>query len=167
MEDLREVGQKAIESVGNLGASNAGDLVLGIGEIIEDLRKEPEQYQEKLDHLEGLFREFALGEGYELRNNRAEEPEDTPSLPPGGNVSGYIPPSGYNFASGVFPTIGSAQPPPVKVTPPIDSSNPSSTIHPYGEALPEDDPILADEEEKEEIEEEPKPYEHKWWKKRV
>ena len=83
MEDLREVGEKAIESVNKLGASDAGDLVLGIGEIIQELREKPnlrvdkpDLYTDKLDHLEGLFREFVYGEGYELRNNRALEEKD-------------------------------------------------------------------------------------------
>ncbi len=76
MEDLREVGQKAIESVNKLGASDAGDLVLGIGEIIEELRGRPEFYQDKLNHLEGLFREFVYGEGYQLRNNRGVRRQD-------------------------------------------------------------------------------------------
>lgn len=172
MEDLREVGQKAIESVGNLGASNAGDLVLGIGEIIEDLRKEPEQYQEKLDHLEGLFREFAFGEGYELRNDRTKPPEDEDVTIAPNAISGYvnsIPVSGQILGSGVLQSfsMGSsvAGTPPTK--PPIDPSNPSSTIHPYGE-IPssEEEDLLLDEKEIEELKPE-KCYKHKWWKKKV
>jgi len=76
MEDLREVGKKAIETINKLKPADAGDLVLGIGEIIEELRTEPEQFREKLDHLEGLFREFTYSESYGLRNDRTVEPED-------------------------------------------------------------------------------------------
>ncbi len=158
MEDLREVGQKAIESVGNLGASNAGDLVLGIGEIIEELREHPDQHQEKLDHLEGLFREFALGEGYELRNDRTEEPEDM-LIAPNINISGYIPPSGYNFASGVYPTLG---PPTIPPTPTPAQQMTGDPKNPFEELLDEEEGFVE-----EEVEEEPKPYEHKWWKKKV
>jgi len=67
MEDLREVGKKVIKSVRDLGASTAGDLALGIGRIINELYKHPGQDKEKLDYLDGLFREFAFGEEYELR----------------------------------------------------------------------------------------------------
>jgi hypothetical protein len=181
MEDLREVGQKAIASVSDLGAANAGDLVLGIGDIIEELRSNPEQYQERLDHLEGLFREFAFGEGYELRNNRTEEleDEDTSILPTVGAVSGYMLPAFYQFpvinASGTLPpnasngstSIGSsvAGIPPVKS--PKDPLKPSSTTHPYGGvSSSEEDDLLSDEKEIEELEPE-KGYEHKWWKKKV
>ncbi len=96
MKDLREVGEKAIESVNKLGASDAGDLVLGIGQIIEELRGQPDLYEDKLDHLEGLFREFVYGEGYELRNNRVpEEKEEEDNNPShwngfGGMASGLI-----------------------------------------------------------------------------
>ncbi len=96
MEDLREVGEKAIESINKLGASDAGDLVLGIGQIIEELRGQPDLYEDKLDHLEGLFREFVYGEGYELRNNRVpEEKEEEVNYPAhwngfGGMASGLI-----------------------------------------------------------------------------
>lgn len=68
MEDLREVGQKVIESINKSRTSDVGDLVLGIGEIIEELREQPELYQDKLNHLEGLFRELVYGEEYELRD---------------------------------------------------------------------------------------------------
>lgn len=76
MKNLQEVGQKAIESINKLRASDAGDLVLGIGDIIEELREQPELYQDKLDHLEGLFKEFAYGEGYKLRDKLAEEKKE-------------------------------------------------------------------------------------------
>ena len=89
MEDLREVGEKAIESVNKLGASDAGDLVLGIGEIIEELRGKPDLYEDKLDHLEGLFREFVYGEGYELRNNRVPEDKEDDDLYSFGTHNGF------------------------------------------------------------------------------
>lgn len=108
MEDLRDVGEKAIESVNKLGASDAGDLVLGIGEIIQELRDKPDLYADKLDHLEGLFREFVYGEGYELRNNRVPEKEEEDDDPFGlGGFGGGIMASGLmTFAplSGTLPT---------------------------------------------------------------
>lgn len=125
MEDLREVGQKAIESVNKLRSSDAGDLVLGIGEIIEELREQPELYQEKLDHLEGLFREFAYGEGYQLRNNRADILEEDmkqtigtigqslPSSfsPKSGHVSGILPQNTFSSVAGIPPVMPSAPSP--------------------------------------------------------
>jgi len=164
MEDLREVGQKAIDSINKLRASDAGDLVLGIGEIIQELREQPELYQEKLDHLEGLFREFAYGEGYELRNNRVEILEEGDTLSQsfgiGGamsglmmtfpNVSGAFPPNTFSSVAGIPPVMPT-------VTPSWD----------------QDDTILDEEEEVEDelvpapVIPEPKKFKKRWWKTKL
>lgn len=82
MEDLRDVGQKALDSINNLGASDVGDLVLGIGNIIDELdNNQSEKQQLKIDHLRGLFREFAHGEEYALREKPVEPKEEYPGMP--------------------------------------------------------------------------------------
>ncbi len=177
MEDLREVGQRAIDSVNKLRTSDAGDLVLGIGEIIEELREEPElrlkypiQYQNKLNHLEGLFREFAYGEGYELRNNRAdileEDIKDTVGQSfslSGGGMSG-----GLSGLMTVTPSMISGSLPQnffssVAGMPPV-------TPHP-------DHPDHPDQEARRELEvaeslyprssPKPKKFKKRWWKTKV
>ena len=72
MEDLRDIGQKALDSINRLGASDVGDLVLSIGQIVDDLQDPPDREsltpelrKLKLEHLRGLFRELAYGEEYE------------------------------------------------------------------------------------------------------
>ena len=72
MEDLRDVGQKALNSINRLGASDVGDLVLGISQIVDDLQDPPDREsltpelrKLKLEHLRGLFRELVHGEKYE------------------------------------------------------------------------------------------------------
>ena len=97
MEDLREVGQNSLDAINKLGASDVGDLVLGIGNLIEELHDTPEDKREgKLEHLRGLFREFAHGEEYEYRDERLEprQPEDP------NNVTGMLPPVNPNALFG-------------------------------------------------------------------
>ena len=155
MEDLREVGQKAIESVNKLKKSDAGDLVLGIGEIIEELREKPKLYQEKLDHLEGLFREFAYGEGYKLRNNRVDILEEYITQ----TMSGCSP---RLSLSGTFPQNNSV----AGISPVVSS--------------PDQDDVTVDEEEKVEkaieralgipetvLKEKPKPFKKRWWNRKA
>tara|TARA_R110002096_G_scaffold390110_2_gene584579 strand:+ start:1848 stop:2390 length:543 start_codon:yes stop_codon:yes gene_type:complete len=96
MRDLREVGQKVIDSIMKTKPTDAGDLAIGIEDIISDLRSNPAQFQEKLDHLEGLFNELAYGEEYALRD-KVEDQEDEDDVL--GNLFG-----GFNGAmSGTLP----------------------------------------------------------------
>jgi len=102
MRDLREVGQKVIDSIMKMKPTDAGDLAIGVEDIISDLRSNPAQFQEKLDHLEGLFKELAYGEEYALREKVEDKEEEDDVL---GSLFG-----GYNgvFASGVIPAISGA-----------------------------------------------------------
>tara|TARA_R110002126_G_C10490983_1_gene504803 strand:- start:44609 stop:45196 length:588 start_codon:yes stop_codon:yes gene_type:complete len=102
MRDLREVGQKVIDSIMKTKPTDAGDLAIGVEDIISDLRSNPAQFQEKLDHLEGLFKELAYGEEYALRE-KAEDKEEDDVL--GSLFGGY---NGSPFASGVMPAISGA-----------------------------------------------------------
>lgn len=76
MRDLREVGQKVIDSIMKMKPSDAGDLAIGVEDIISDLRSNPAQFQEKLDHLEGLFKELAYGEEYALREKVTKDKDE-------------------------------------------------------------------------------------------
>ena len=152
MEDLRDVGKKALDSINNLGASDIGDLVLGIGEIIEELRDTPEDKKQiKLDHLRGLFREFAHGEEYELRDEVLEPqvPLEDVSMSHGGALSGVY--------SGVLPPSAPATTlfPPQQLTPPSSQGS-------FDDDADYDDEEEEIEEEKEE--EEIKPFVPAWWK---
>ncbi len=175
MEDLREVGQKAIESVNKLRSSDAGDLVLGIGEIIEELREQPELYQEKLDHLEGLFKEFTCGEGYQLRNNRADilEEENANNPPIHGwsglyTYSSYSPGLGYNAVSGLVIASGWN----MSGTLPSNSFSSVAGIPPVTPHL--DHPDHPDQKARRELEvaeslhptssPKPKKFKKRWWK---
>jgi len=171
MEDLREVGEKVINAIKNRKPVDAGDLAIGIGNIIEELRGKPEGYEEKVNHLEGLFRELVYGEEYELRKTKAEQERDlldevlkAAQNPPiissgmflGGNgipaVSGYMP----NFNLPI--STNSINTPPV--------INPCGEV-PIGE--PEECSMPAPEpEEEEEGEVEPdEEFKPAWWKKQV
>lgn len=171
MEDLREVGQNSLDAINKLGASDVGDLVLGIGDLIEELYDAPEDKREgKLEHLRGLFREFAHGEEYAFRDERLEpqQPEDPNSVtgimpnvlsfPP---VSGALP-AGYVLASGVY-----NPPSPSSLIPPQTPSRNATMSNPCGElplkASSFDDDADYEEEEEEEIEEEPKEFVKRWW----
>lgn len=168
MEDLREVGMRAIASVNKLGASDAGDLVLGIGEIIQELREEPELFQNKLDHLEGLFREFAYGEGYELRNNRAEVLEAENSIMPSSLSLGQSFGNNGMWGSGmitVMPISGTFQTrpnssvagiPPV-LSPPLAALPPKPPrMVPVLEGVPKKKPKKPKK---------PKEFKKRWWNK--
>lgn len=155
MEDLRDVGKKALDSINNLGASDIGDLVLGIGEIIEELRDTPEDKKQiKLDHLRGLFREFAHGEEYELRDEVLEPqvPLEDVSMSHGGALSGVysgvLPPSAP--ATTLFPSQQLTQP-----------ALHASLMPPSSQGSFDDD---ADYDDEEEEEEEIKPFVPAWWK---
>jgi len=151
MEDLREVGEKAIESVKNLGASNAGDLVLGIGEIIEELRNRPELYQDKLDHLEGLFREFVYGEGYELRNDRVPEDKEDDKF---NQMIGWkhgIALSGLRYTHSPYSISGTFVGNPQPLKKPVDILSVPQTSLPIV-------PVLQDV---------PKKFKKQWWNKRI
>lgn len=160
MEDLREVGKKALDSINNLGASDIGDLVLGIGEIIEELRDTPEDKRKlKLDHLKGLFREFAHGEEYELRDEVLEPqvPQDDGMVmrgsvvpPLSGMVSGMLPKSAY-------PNLNAIYPPQQPISPIVYSYKTSSS----SQGSFDDD---ADYDDEEEEEEEIKLFVPAWWK---
>lgn len=93
-----------IDSIMKTKPTDAGDLAIGIEDIISDLRSNPAQFQEKLDHLEGLFKELAYGEEYALREKVVEEEDDDSVLGSlfGGNLNSYP------FASGVIPAISGA-----------------------------------------------------------
>ena len=186
MEDLREVGQRAIDSVNKLRTSDAGDLVLGIGEIIEELREEPElrlkypiQYQNKLNHLEGLFREFAYGEGYELRNNRAdilaEDIKDTVgqsfSLSGGSIVaSGLVTSGSMAGLSGIFGgnlwtnSSSVAGIPPVTPHPDQDNEEDLTKVREIQEARRE---LEVDRILRETQAAPPKKFKKRWWKTKM
>lgn len=156
MEDLRDVGKKVIDVIKNTKPVDAGDLVLGIGNIIEELRGQPDQFEAKLDHLEGLFRELAYGESYELREPTPDAFDIDVS---GGFIAAsgaMIPPSGWmnNIpVSGSFSMGHSA--PPLKAQMP----NPGDIIDPQPlPASPQAIPQLPENEYPE-----PKPFKKRWW----
>ena len=116
MEDLREVGKKVIDTIKNTKPADAGDLTLAIGNIIGELRQEPEGLHAKLDHLEGLFRELTYGEPCGSRH--VEDPDDLlredmsqtigglsgvmPNIPPipvSGAISGSFTLPAFNYAN--------------------------------------------------------------------
>lgn len=106
MRDLREVGQKVIDSIMKIKPTDAGDLAIGVEDIISDLRSNPAQFQEKLDHLEGLFKELAYGEEYALREKAEDKEEDDVLGSLFGGHSGS--PFAMPFASGVVPAVSGA-----------------------------------------------------------
>ena len=109
MKDLRAIGQEALNSINRLGASDVGDLVLGISDLIEELCDTPEADREvKIEHLRGLFHEFAYGEEYELRDERLTPLQLDPSLAPNNIPSGYGGYGGYGVLSGVMPAVSGA-----------------------------------------------------------
>lgn len=189
LPDLREVGEKAIDNVSDLGAAQAGDLVLGIGEIINDLRTDPEQFREKLDHLEGLFREFAYGEQYELRNDRTEEPENDFAFGMASSgmvvtnnsnitLSGCLPQASFSFGNSVQSQnnqLGAQQSPiktpgPAAVVPVDDDSyecyddfNQVEWIHPDAKVREE----LKAKRTREGSTSKPKKFKPAWWKKKI
>tara|TARA_S200002703_G_C3765538_1_gene235662 strand:+ start:697 stop:1137 length:441 start_codon:yes stop_codon:yes gene_type:complete len=73
MHDLVETGRKIFDAITKQKPADAGDLALGIQRIIEELRANPDQFKDKLDHLEGLFKELVYGEAYELREEKAPQ----------------------------------------------------------------------------------------------
>ena len=159
MEDLYAVGRDTVKNVNTLKTTDVGDLVLSIGEIIKELRDKPESYKERLDYLEGMFREFAYGEKYERPDPLKEEYEWNGMF--GGGVA----------LSGVMPM-------PIAVSgmcypQPLNSSMSSSiSSNPCGEVkLPEniaspsfdDDADYNYEEDDEIVEKEPKEFVKRWW----
>ena len=183
MEDLREVGEKVIKAIMNRKPADAGDLALGIQQLISDMRLKPEQVKEKLEHLEGLFRELAYGEAYELRYEVEAEQKGPEMLYASGvfqqqqtfnfpAVSGALPVSPI-VTTGVIPSI-IGQPPAPKVNLDLsfddledyEDQNPCEET-PLNEpeecnlpTPPSDDEILNDLENLEEF----KP---KWWQRKV
>jgi hypothetical protein len=95
MEDLRDVGNKVIDNIKKTKPVDAGDLVLGIGEIIESLRREN---KDKVDHLEALFNKLVYGTPYELRDEIKEEASSIP-VP-----SGYFAPTQTWASSNIGPS---------------------------------------------------------------
>tara|TARA_R110002094_G_scaffold214658_1_gene185184 strand:- start:6315 stop:6797 length:483 start_codon:yes stop_codon:yes gene_type:complete len=155
MRDLREVGQKVIDSIMKTKPTDAGDLAIGIEDIISDLRSNPAQFQEKLDHLEGLFKELAYGEEYALREKAEDKEEETDVL---GSLFG-----GFNGAmSGTLPVSGSIRPGSLHVQLPV-SKQMTAGCHrvdnPCGEVP------LGDSAEniKEQLEEPKVKVEERWW----
>ncbi len=152
MEDLRDVGQKALDSINDLGASDVGDLVLGIGNIIDELDGgESEEQQLKIDHLRGLFREFAHGEEYALREKPVEPKEEDAWKPynsgPGG-LSGVLPAN--------FPITVSGM---MSYTPIIVTGLPPHTGHAHL-----DDPYKLRQQQAEAI---IKSFKPAWWKRQT
>ena len=170
MEDLRDVGKNSLDAINKLGASDVGDLVLGIGDLIEELYDAPEDQREgKLEHLRGLFREFAHGEEYEFRDERLtpQEPEDPYAVTPGSTSQPNLPFGGAGYgalsgviASGAFPLSGSFNPSSLFPPQPIVTGLPPHTGIP---AL--DNPCGEQELEEDEEEVEPKP--RPWWKPEI
>jgi hypothetical protein len=157
MEDLREVGQNSLGAINKLGASDVGDLVLGIGNLIEELHDTPEDKRaDKLEHLRGLFREFAHGEEYEFRDERLEpaEPDDPYMVTPGSSQQPLPFPAISGMFSGTIGPIASdvcSPQPMVTGIPSIDDA--------YKASLAEDEESFDDEEEVEK--------ERPWWKPEI
>lgn len=179
MEDLREVGKRVLDRMKTLRPADAGDLVLGIGEIIEELREEY-QGNAKLGHLEGMFREFAYDEPYEFRNDRTEEESDnqTTTTMGGGTpvyASGIMPVSGwllpqrqpsYQTPPSSLPTSQNQTSPgiepPIWQNQKVEHQQYPVTLSPFDD---DDDDVV--EEEPLEPEEPPKPFKPKWWQKKI
>lgn len=180
MKDLNETGRKVIEAIMKRKPSDAGDLALGVEQIIEDLRSNPSQFKEKLDHLEGLFKELAYGEAYALREEATKDEYEYASGVMTGQqsfnfnipVSGSVP---MGAMSGIFAPITTGVQP-VQPAQPISPPPITSTgNNPCGET-PLDEPEecslpLGDSYEniKEQLEarEEEKPkkkFKKRWWK---
>lgn len=173
MEDLREIGQKVIDAIKKRKPADAGDLALGIGEIIEELRDEPDQLRDKLGHLEGLFRELAYGEKYELRADRTEVPEN-----PIGALSGVM-----WGPTNTLPIVasGSISPPPPSQFPTTQQKRDNALAAQYGNQVVPPTPSLPpneyppyykpedvhfeddDDYDDPELEPEPKPFKKRWW----
>lgn len=189
MENLTEVGKKVIDTIKNIKPADAGDLTLGIGNIIEELRHTPESLHAKLDHLEGLFRELTYGEPCGLREELVDDGDPNPlqewwmrfgNLGGIGALSGSIVvPSGWNMN---IPVSGV---PPQSLTPPanayVNQQTPPPPANPHALPIsfddeddyddPPDPPELPDNEyppyytpvEEEESDPEPKPFKKRWW----
>jgi len=174
MEDLREVGEKVITAIKNRKPVDAGDLAIGIGNIIEELRGQPENYEEKVNHLEGLFRELAYGEEYALRQTEKEEEKDLlDQMIAAGKtnpiMSGTVTMPSINnpiAVSGWFNPIGQAPQPMQTGFSMSSSSNPCGEV-PLGEPEEISLPMPEPEPEIEEVEEEPKEFKPAWWKSKV
>ena len=181
MRDLREVGQKVIDSIMKMKPTDAGDLAIGVEGIISDLRSNPAQFQEKLDHLEGLFKELAYGEEYALREKVEDKEEDDVlgSLFGGfnGAMSGTIPPIAVSYKLPVSKQITAGHhyhSPPLNVNEFTPVDNPCGEVA-LGEpeecslpAPPTDEEILESFEMSEPEEPEPEvDFKPKWWQRRV
>lgn len=162
MEDLRDVGQNSLDAINKLGASDVGDLVLGIGDLIEELYDTPEDKREgKLEHLRGLFREFAHGEEYEYRDERLEpqQPEDPSSMT--GMLPNHSPFGATQFPSPLSGTIASGA---VSGSYSLSNTPPSILPPPLPKPSFFDDDADYDEKEEEiEVEAEPKEFVKHWW----
>ena len=171
--NLREVGKEALRNINKLGASDAGDLVISMGKLIDELREEPDPA--KLDHLEGLFKQLTTGE-YVLREDVEEE-----ELGEIQALSGYMPPmNAMPFISGVLPPNSqpsAAAMPPVQPPAPNSqtiSSNPCEE-EPLVEAADENYSFEDFNKPLQEkiypqvgvVEEEEKEFKPAWWKKKV
>lgn len=180
MEDLHEVGKKVIAAIGDLGATNAGDLVLGIGALIDELRGQPDCYEEKLDHLEGLFREFAYGQEYALREKFEDKEEDDYFGGFGGfaasglmntspiQVSGYPLNLSGTLSTGMMPPSNHQIPMPPGVKPPKGSpiQGPSSNppINPIPAPVAVHPTWKQPEVKKKKKKKKPKVFKPAWWK---
>jgi len=150
MHDLVETGRKIFDAITKQKPADAGDLAQGIERIIEELRSDPDQFKDKLDHLEGLFKELVYGEEYVLREEATEKPEDFIW------ASGVMPTQQtFNFPiSGAISGVVTPLPsPPMPMPPTTGINNPCGEI-PLGE--PEECSLPAPEPE-----EKPK---KPWWK---
>tara|TARA_S200002703_G_scaffold128763_2_gene115595 strand:+ start:2875 stop:3351 length:477 start_codon:yes stop_codon:yes gene_type:complete len=151
MHDLVETGRRIFDAITKQKPADAGDLAQGIERIIEELRSDPDQFKDKLDHLEGLFKELVYGEEYALREEATEKPEDFIW------ASGVMPnQQTFNFPiSGAISGVVTPPPssPPMPMPPVTGINNPCGEI-PLGE--PEECSLPTPEPE-----EKPK---KPWWK---
>ncbi len=177
MEDLRDIGQKALDSINRLGASDVGDLVLSIGQIVDELQDlpdreslTPELRTLKLEHLRGLFRELAYGEEYEDVTPIATRSNDW-ELKVGASLSGWyqgaasgqLGISQYSIASGLYMS------PPVTFTFET-SNNPTESFYvddSKGNVGIGTEPGIAPKIEMDAMPIIEKPFVPRWWKTQV
>ena len=89
------LGNKIVESIKDQKPNDVGNHAMGIRAVIQQLRNSPEGFKDRLDHLEALFQEFALGTPYELKNPLPDSSFDI--IVPSGSPLGSI------AVSGAFP----------------------------------------------------------------
>lgn len=156
MHDLVETGRKIFDAITKQKPADAGDRALGIERIIEELRSDPDQFKDKLDHLEGMFKELVYGEVYQLREEEAPLTRDDVVI-----TTGPFSPGQQNLpfpaVSGVFSMSGSV--PPTPATPPMSLPPTTGINNPCGE-IPLDEPEECSLPAPEPEEKPKKP----WWK---